>query len=140
MKCLPDYIRARCFFTCGFFPGDCTYVVSGVHDLTVKAEERLGVAKKVRKYSSRNLLRRQMLELNPIFRDFQSSAKCGSGKFFFCRICHRVVGIKAHGFSEFVRHFGSYRHWYKDVTYRVHMELPVYNRLKELMTFCDSDL
>ena len=39
----------------------------------------------------------------------------------------------SHGAAEFVRHFGSNGHWAADVTYRVHMELPVYNKLMEPM-------
>ena len=37
------------------------------------------------------------------------------------------------GAAEFVRHFESKKHWEQDVTYRVHMGLPVYNKLMEPM-------
>ena len=41
--------------------------------------------------------------------------------------------MRSHGAAEFVRHLGSKGHWSRDVTYRVHMELPVYNKLMEPM-------
>ena len=48
--------------------------------------------------------------------------------------------MKAHGSGEFIRHFGSDGHWYRDVTYRVHMGLPVLNRLLEPMELSDSQM
>ena len=68
-----------------------------------------------------------------------TDAKCGSGEDFFCRVCKRDVSIKAHGSSEIVRHFGSVAHWRRDVTYRVQMDMPVYNKLLEPMTLPFGD-
>ena len=48
--------------------------------------------------------------------------------------------MKAHGSGEFIRHFGSDGHWYRDVTYRVHMGLPVLNRLLAPMELSDSQM
>ena len=113
------------------FSAEDLFVVVGLQDLAAKMEERLGSAKKVKKYSSRNRLRRDMLTLNPAYEIFVSGSKSGSDKFFFCRVCHRDVGMKAQGAGEFARHFRSDGHWFRDVTYRVHMGLPVLNRLME---------
>ena len=63
-----------------------------------------------------------------------SGAKFGSGKSFYCR----DFGMKAHGSSDFARHFGSDSYWHKDVTYRVHIWLPILNRLMEPMTWSAS--
>ena len=115
-------------------------VATGFNDLVARVEERLGSTKKVEKYSSRKDLRRDMLELNPFYKDFVSGPKCGSGKFFFCRVCQCDVGMKAQGVGEFARHFRSDGFWYKDVTYRVHMGLPVLNRLMEPMVLSDNQI
>ena len=96
--------------------------------------------KKVKKYNSRNSLRRDMLELNPVYKDFVSGLKCGSGKFFFCRVCELDVGMKARGSGEFARHFRSDSHWCKDVTFCVHMGLSVLNRLMEPMVLSDTQM
>ena len=74
-----------------------------------------------------------MLSLNPVYGDFVTGAKRGDAKLFYCRICKRDVKMGSHGAAEFVRHFGSKGLWVADVTYRVHMELPVYNKLMEPM-------
>ena len=74
-----------------------------------------------------------MLSLNPVYGDFVTGAKRGDAKFFYCRICKRDVKMRSHGAAEFVRHFGPKGHWAADVTYRVHMELAVYNKLMEPM-------
>ena len=44
----------------------------------------------------------------------------------------------SHGYSDFVRYFVSNGHSYEDVTYRVHMGLPVLNRLMDSMTLPES--
>ena len=111
----------------------CFLVVVGFSALADTVETRLGPATKEKKYSSRNLLHRRMLSLNPVYGDFVTGAKRGDAKFFYCRICKRDVKMGLHGAAEFVRHFGSKGHWAADVTYRVHMELPVYNKLMEPM-------
>ena len=81
-----------------------------------------------------------MLALLPIYPDFVSGSKCGKPTFFFCRVCQRDVRMRAHGAGEFKRHFSSDGHWYRDVSYRVHMELPVYNRLLEPMELSASQI
>ena len=48
--------------------------------------------------------------------------------------------MKAHGSGDIIRRFGSDRHWYRDVTYRVHMGLPVLNRLLEPMELSESQM
>ena len=121
-------------------PAECSFVVVGFQGLTPRVEERLSVTKKPKTYSSRNMLRRDMLDLHPVYRNFVSGPKCGSGKYFFCRLCQRDVGMKSQGSGEFAWHFRSDRHWMKDVTYREHMGLPDLNRLMEPMTISESQL
>ena len=75
-----------------------------------------------------------MLSLNPLFKDFVTGAKRGSGDFFFCRVCKRDVKMGSHGSSEIIRHYESKKHWEQDVVYRLHMCLPIYNKLMEPMT------
>ena len=74
-----------------------------------------------------------MLVLNPVFRDSVTGSKCGSAKFFYCRVCKRDMKMGSHGSAKFVLHFGSKGHWQQDVIYRVHMGLPVYNKFEEAM-------
>ena len=81
-----------------------------------------------------------MLDRHPAFADFVTGAKDGKGTHFHCRVCDRDVAMKAHGSGEFSRHFRSDAHWYKDVTYRVHMGLEVPNRLMEPLELSDSQL
>ena len=81
-----------------------------------------------------------MLSEHILFKDFVTSAKSGSDEHFFCRICKRDVAILAHGASEIIRHFGSAGHWRRDVTYTVHMGMPVYNKLLEPMTLSETQL
>ena len=115
-----------------------TFVVIGFHDLSEKVNERLSPKK--RKYSKRNLLSRRMLSENTVFADFVTGSKSGSDELFFCHVCKRDVRIRAHGSSEIIRHFGSAGHWRRDVTYRVHMNMPVYNKLLEPMTLSETQL
>ena len=79
--------------------------ILGLDDFAEKVGDRLSKRPKVKKYSSRNYLHRRMLSLHPAFSDFVSGPQSGSGKFFFCRVCRRDVGMKAHGSNEFARHF-----------------------------------
>ena len=81
-----------------------------------------------------------MLDRHPAFSDFVTGAKNGKGTHFHCRVCDRDVAMKAHGSEEFSRHCRSDAHWFKDVTYRVHMGLQVLNRLMEPMELSDSQL
>ena len=110
----------------------CCMVVVGFSALADSVETRLGPATK-EKYSSRNLLHRRMLALNPVYGNFVTGSTSGDAKFFYYRICKRDVKMGSHRAAEFLRHFGSKGHWARDVTYRVHMELPVYNKLMEPM-------
>ena len=48
--------------------------------------------------------------------------------------------MKALGAGEFKKHFSSDGHWYRDMRYRVHMGLPVYNRLLEPMELSASQI
>ena len=101
-------------------------------------ETQLQPKKRVRKYSSRNALRREMLTLNPVFPDFVSGSSTGAGTHFYCKVGHRDVKMVTRGSGKFSRHFRSDGHWFKDVTYRVHMSLPIYNRLLEPMTLTEA--
>ena len=114
--------------------------VLGLDDFAEKVGDRLSKRLKVKKYCSRNFLQRRMLSLHPAFPDFVSGPKCGSSKFFLCRVCHRDVGMKAHGSGEFARHLQSDGHWFKDVTHRVHMKLPELIRLMKPMELSASHL
>ena len=114
--------------------------VLGFDDFVEKMGDRLSKRPKEKKYSSRNYLHRRMLNLHPAFPDFVSGPRSGNGNFFFCRVCRRDVGMKAHGSGEFARQFQSDSHWFKDVTYRVHMKLPLLNRLMEPMELSASQL
>ena len=106
--------------------------VIGFSELVEKVESHFE-RPKAKKYSSRKLLHRRMLALNPLFADFVTGSECGSAKVFYCRICRRDVKMGSKGSAEFARHFESKKHWEQDVTYRVHMGLPVYNKLMEPM-------
>ena len=114
-------------------------IVIEFQELSEKVEQRLA-KRPVKKYSSRNELHRHMLDRHPAFGDFVTGAKDGKGTHFHCRVCDRDVAMKAHGSGEFSRHFRSDAHWFKDVTYRVHMGLQVLNRLMEPMELSDSQL
>ena len=85
----------------------CCMIFVGFGALADSVETRLRPATKEKKYSSRNLLHRRMLSLNPVYGDFVSGAKCGDAKFFHCRICKRDVKMGLHGAAEFVRNFGQ---------------------------------
>ena len=112
----------------------------GLDNFAGKVGDRLSKRPKPKTNSSRNYLHRRMLKLHPAFPDFVSGPKCGSSKFFSCRVCRRDVGMKAHGSGEFARHFQSDSHWFKDVTYRVHMNLQVLNRSMEPMELSANQL
>ena len=72
-----------------------------------------------------------MLSLDPLYPEFVSGPKSGIGRFFFCKVCRRDVSMATRGATEFKRHVGSEGHWVRDVTYRVHMGIPIYNSLME---------
>ena len=48
--------------------------------------------------------------------------------------------MRAQGSGEFSRHFRSDAHWFRDVTYRVHMGLQVLNRLMEPVEMSECQL
>ena len=85
--------------------------------------EKIGDQRRTRTYGSHKHLHKRPLSLHPVYADFVSGDKCGKPNFFFCRVCHRDVRMKAHGAGEFKRHFSSDRHWYRNVNYRLHMGL-----------------
>ena len=81
-----------------------------------------------------------MLSEHVLPKDFVTGAKSGSDEHFFCRNCKRDVAIPADGSPAIVRDFGSAGHWRRAVTYRVHMEMPLYNKLLEPMTLSETQL
>ena len=97
-----------------------TFVVIEFSELARKLDDRLG-KRRTRKYSSRNVFHRRMLGLHPEFPSFVAGPKHGLGTFFFGKVMwlwrHTVLG-NSYGTSD--------GHWYRDVTYRVHMGLPVF--------------
>ena len=119
------------FFLLGAF-----FCVVGFRELS----EKVGGQRAYKKYSSRKLLHRRMLDLHPAYKSFVSGAKNGQATYLHCRVCCRDVAMKAQGSGEFRRHFESDKHWIKDVTYRVHMGLPVLNRLMDPMEMTEAQL
>ena len=55
-------------------------------------------------------------------------------------MCERDVSIESCSSGEINHHFASDRHWERDVTYRVHNGLPVYNQLRQAVTLTDDQL
>ena len=86
------------------------------------------------------MLHRRMLDSHPAYRDFVSGSKTGAGTHFHCLVCRRDVAMRAHESREFACHFQSNAHWLKDVVYRVHMGMPVLNRLMEPMDLSEKQL
>ena len=113
--------------------------VVGFRELSETVGSQLG-NKITKKYSSRKLLHRRMLDLHPAYKSFVSGAKNGQATYFHCLVCRRDVAMIAHGSGEFGPHFVSDKHWLKDVAYRVHMGLPVLNRLMEPMVLTEAQL
>ena len=74
------------------------------------------------------MLHRRMLDSHP------------AGTHFHSAVCKRDVAMNAHGSREFARHFQSDGHWFKDVVCRVHMGMPVLNRLMEPMQLSEEQL
>ena len=83
----------------------------------------------VRKYSSRHHLRKDMVGNHPVFSLFVSGASNWSASRFHCMICKRDVSMQSRGAREFFRHFSGDRHWSRDVAYRVHHGMPVFDQL-----------
>ena len=46
--------------------------------------------------------------------------------------------MESHGAMEFCRHFGLLGHLPRDITYRVQMGMPVYNKLLESMKLSEN--
>ena len=107
----------------------------GMQDLVSRMETSFDAATSrapsVKKYSSRHRLRKDMVGDHPVYSLFVSGLSSGSSSLFHCMICRRDVSMQSRGAREFVRHFGSDRHWFRDVAYRVQKDLPVYSRLME---------
>ena len=70
--------------------------------------------RRLRTYGNCKHLKRRMLSLHPAYSDFVSGPKCGEPTFFFCRLCHRDVRMKAQESGEFKRHFSSDGHWFRE--------------------------
>ena len=119
-------------------------VVIGLADFAAKIGDSLDnlvtTPKKKRKYSSRNHLRKDMVPGNDILSEFVSGSKNGKSTSFFCTMCERDVSIESRGLEEINRHFASVRHWERDVIYRVHKGLPIYNQLRQAITLTDGQL
>ena len=81
-----------------------------------------------------------MVAGNEILSEFVSGSKNGQSTYFFCTLCERDVSMVSRGAGELVRHFGSDRHWERDVTYRVHEGLPIFNQLRQAITLTDEDM
>ena len=110
-----------------------------LQEFSGRVEKKL-TKKVVKTYGSRNILHRRMLSRHPAFPDFVTGSKKGVGTHFNCRVCQRDVARRSQGVGEFRRHFQSDAHWFKDVTYRVHMGLQVLNRLMEPMELSERQL
>ena len=110
-----------------------------LQEFSGRVEKKL-TKKVVKTYGSRNILHRRMLSRHPAFPDFVTGSKKGVGTHFNCRVCQRDVAMRSQGVGEFRRHFQSDAHWFKDVTYRVHMGLQVLNRLMEPMELSERQL
>ena len=84
------------------------------------------------KYSSRK--NRRLLSLKPIFKAFVTGCKVWQWRFFLLSglQARRKDGVP--GSSEIIRRYESKKHWEQDVVYRLHMGLPIYNKLMEPMT------
>ena len=103
--------------------------------------ENRGVSpKKKKKYSSRSHLRMDMVAGNEILSEFVSGSKNGQSTYFFCTMCERDVSMVSRGASELVRHFSSECHWERDVTYRVHKGMPIFNQLRQSIALTDEKL
>ena len=100
-------LRRRLFWVLRLF--DWFVCIIGFSELVEKVESHFE-RPKTKKYSSRKLLHRRMLALNPLFADFVTGSECGSAKLFYCRICRRDVMMGSKGAAEFVRHFESKKH------------------------------
>ena len=58
---------------------------------------------------------------------------------FHCLICQRDVFMQSRGAREFTRHFVPDKHWFPDMAYHVQQDLPVYNRLMDLLTLTSEE-
>ena len=93
-----------------------------------------------RVYSLGKRLRCDMISGNSICQLFVSGSKTGSDKHFFRMVSHRDVSMESRGVLEFSRHFFGKLHCQLDVTYRVHNNLPIFNRLMDPMELTEPQL
>ena len=114
--------------------------VAGFSELKARMDAQTGSRTKAKKYSRKNMLSKRMLSLHPAYRDFVSGSKTGAGTHFHCLVCKRDVAMGSQGSREFARHFQSDSHWDKDVVYRVHMGMPVLNKLMEPLQLSEEQL
>ena len=122
-------------YFCSYFRKDgCRLDVAALAERVEELQPR----KKVRKRSCR--LTRASLEKHPAFPDFVSGSRSGEASSFYCLICEKDVSMASRGVGEFNRHFMTNDHWQKDVTYRVHRGMQVYNKLLEPLTLNDRQL
>ena len=116
--------------------------VSEFEELVTRVEASLEQAspsrRRTRTVSSRKRHRRSMVKDHPVFELFVSGSSSGVESAFFCTLCDRDVSIASKGVREIVRHFSSDKHWFLDVTYRVHQGLQVYNKLLDPMELSES--
>ena len=111
------------------------YFVVEFEELVNRVETRLEnasvVRRRTRTYSARNRLRRDMVKGHPVFELFVTGSSTGVATSFYCTICERDVSMESRGVGELARHFLGVRHWNRDITYRVHHDMPVFNRLMD---------
>ena len=75
-----------------------------------------------------------------ILSEFVSGSKNGQSTCFLCTMCKRDVSMVSRGAVKLGRHFGSDRHWERDVTYRVHEGMPIFNQLRQPIALTDEEL
>ena len=109
----------------------------GLHGLVFRMEASLDKAalsgQRVRKYSSRHHLRKDMVGDHIVLSVFVSGSSTGVATRFHCMICRRDVSMQSRGTKEFTRHYSSDRHWERDVAYRDQNDMPTYDRQMEPM-------
>ena len=110
---------------------------TGFEELVNRVEtslENAGTSRRcTRSYSSRIQLRRDMVKGHPVFELVLTGSSTGVATSFYCTICERDLSMETRGVGELERHFFGVRHWNSDITYRVHHDLHVFNRLMDPM-------
>ena len=115
------------------------FCVVCLNELSENVRDNMG-KKRTEKYRSSNMLSKRRLGLNLLFADLVGGPECGRETHFDCKVCKRDVAMKAQCSGEFCGHYYSDGHWYREVTSRNHIGLPVYNRLMEPMTLSVQQL